>query len=454
MRVVLLGTGAADGWPNPFCRCDSCVQAAQRGELRAPTSALIDRAVLIDPGPGVPTAAVQHGQSLAAVRHILITHAHADHLAPQNLLYRSWVADTPLDIIGPPDALDVCREWVSPTAAVRFVPVAAGDRITLGDYTVRVLSARHRVFRDGDAVLYDLTGPVDSRLLWATDTGVWPSTWFDAVADAAYDAVFLDETFGERPDLGDDHLGFAGLTTMITFLRDVAAIGPRTDVVAVHLGHHNPPEPALSTVLSRHGARPGRDGEMVRVGAHEGAPPSRTLVSGGVRSGKSRYAQDLLAHHREVTVVATGGVHDDDPDWVARVAEHRRRRPSTWTTVETSDVVAVLEAATVPVLVDCLGTWLTATIDRHGLWDVGSGDERPADDGHAAIDGEIDNLVRACRSSRVPVVMVTNEVGSGVVPPSRAGRMFRDLLGRVNTEVAQACDTVVLMVAGRPLVVR
>jgi len=266
MEVLLLGSGAADGWPNPFCHCPSCTAARLGGPVRGQTAALIDDVLMIDCGPEAPAAAGRYGRSLAGVRKLLITHAHTDHLGPQVLLFRSWIADAgELEVIGPAAALDECRPWVGPDDPVRFTPVTAGQQLILDGYAVRVLPARHRVFRDGDAVLYDVTGPDGTRLLWAADTGRWPEPWLGAVADARYDAVFLEETFGDHEALSDGHLGFDGFAATLRGLRAHRALTDRTDVVAVHLGHHNPPEPQLRARLSALGARPGRDGEVIRL---------------------------------------------------------------------------------------------------------------------------------------------------------------------------------------------
>ena len=264
MEVVLLGTGAADGWPNPFCRCDSCLDALRRGEVRGQTAALVDDELLIDCGPEVPGAAVRHGRTLAGVGHLLITHAHADHLGPQVLLSRSWVPGAgPLEVVGPAAALEVCVPWIGPGDPVRLVPVAAGDRLTVGGYDVRVLPARHRVFDDGDAVLYDVTGPDGARILWATDTGPWPEDWFAAVRGARYDAVFLEETLGDREDISQAHLGLPRFGDLIRSLRSAGAVDDHSEIVAVHLGHHNPPLDQLAGRLGEHGARAGFDGEVV-----------------------------------------------------------------------------------------------------------------------------------------------------------------------------------------------
>lgn len=164
----------------------------------------------------------------------------------------------------------------------------------------------------------------------------------------------------------------------------------------------------------------------------------RVLVTGGVRSGKSRHAEGLVSG--EVRYVAPGPQRDD-ADWAARVAAHRARRPDSWETVETRDLATAL-ATDRPVLVDCLGTWLTGVIDEAGRWDD------PQDALAAWVDGLVDEAVAALRDD---VVLVTNEVGLGVVPEHRSGRLFRDLLGSVNQRFGAACDEVHLVVAGRVL---
>ena len=171
---------------------------------------------------------------------------------------------------------------------------------------------------------------------------------------------------------------------------------------------------------------------------------SRILVTGGVRSGKSRYAESLLPADVEVVYLTPGYPADDDPEWAARIAAHRLRRPPTWTTVETVELAATLAQSKAPVLIDCLGTWLTRLIDSWQAWDAAESDlaER--------IGQETAALAEAV-AAHPQVVIVTNEVGWGVVPEHRAGRLFADNLGRINQAVAAVCDPVFLMVAGRPV---
>lgn len=171
----------------------------------------------------------------------------------------------------------------------------------------------------------------------------------------------------------------------------------------------------------------------------------KVLVTGGVRSGKSRHAEALLGEE-PATYVAPGptAAEDPDPDWADRLAAHRARRPAAWTTLESRDLASAL-AVPGPVIVDCLGTWLSAVVDTARLW------EAPGDEVHAHVGALLDDAVTALDGAVGPVVLVTNEVGLGVVPSHRSGRLFRDLLGTVNQRLAGRCDEVHLVVAGRVL---
>jgi adenosylcobinamide kinase/adenosylcobinamide-phosphate guanylyltransferase len=188
------------------------------------------------------------------------------------------------------------------------------------------------------------------------------------------------------------------------------------------------------------------------------ARPNRTLVLGGVRSGKSVWAEAAASTAAvgratvtgtpEVTYVATAPDRPDDPEWAERVAAHRARRPAGWRTVQTGDLAGALTAAGPGdvLLVDDIGSWLTRVIDDVGGWQ----DRSRLDLVRAATD----DLLAAWRATSGRVVAVSNEVGYGVVPASYAGRLFRDEQGRLNTMLAAESDEVVLVVAGIPMWLR
>jgi adenosylcobinamide kinase/adenosylcobinamide-phosphate guanylyltransferase len=409
--------------------------------LRGQTAALLDGVLLLDCGPETPHAAQRAGLDLTGLRHVLITHAHPDHCAPAFLLFRSWVGSAPLDVVGPPEVVEQARMWVAPDSPVNFVEVSAGDRLTLASYDVRVLAAQHG--DEGACVLYDVTGP-DGRLLYATDTGPLPEATVEAVRGAAFDVVLLEETFGDLTTHGTDHLDLRTFPEQLRRLQAVGAVTGSTDVAAVHLSHHNPPTPELSRRLAAWGARVVDDGAC--LGSRPSRPATgRTLVVGGARSGKSREAERLLAAETEVVYVATAYPADHDDEWASRVRLHQERRPAHWTTVETTDLVPLLESPGPPLLVDCLTLWLTRVMDRHGAWD----DATWAETGEQAVLDEVDRLAMAWRTTGRRVVAVTNEVGQGVVPETSAGRRFRDLMGHLNARIAADTEEVSWCVAGR-----
>ncbi|RUP27814.1 MAG: bifunctional adenosylcobinamide kinase/adenosylcobinamide-phosphate guanylyltransferase [Mycolicibacterium sp.] len=170
----------------------------------------------------------------------------------------------------------------------------------------------------------------------------------------------------------------------------------------------------------------------------------RTLVLGGIRSGKSQWAEDWIARAAgpdgPVRYVATGSV-DGDADFAARVSAHRNRRPAHWSTVESADVAATLRdpAAT---MVDDIGGWLVAAMDRRAAWSGGS------------IQADVDELAAAVDEFTAPLALVSPEVGLTVVPATESGRRFADQLGSLNQRLAAVCDRVVLVVAGQPLTVK
>lgn len=171
----------------------------------------------------------------------------------------------------------------------------------------------------------------------------------------------------------------------------------------------------------------------------------RILVTGGVRSGKSKHAETLLSGVEDVTYIAPGRPADGtDHDWDSRVAAHRSRRPASWSTCETPAVDEAIRQSTGAVLLDCLGTWVAAVLDENGLW------EQPSATVDAAVSGRLEDLCDAVGAA-CDAVIVTNEVGLGVVPSHRSGRLFRDALGTVNQRVAAVCDEVHLVIAGRVL---
>lgn len=170
--------------------------------------------------------------------------------------------------------------------------------------------------------------------------------------------------------------------------------------------------------------------------------PGTALVLGGARSGKSTWAEQQLAGCEDVEYVATSIVDPDDAEWVERVALHRARRPASWRTTETVELPEVLGAADeAPVLVDCLAVWLDRVLFESGAWDDAEG-------WRDVVEERVSSLVGALSITPRDVILVSNEVGQGVVPATASGRLYRDELGRLNTRVAAAVDEVWFCTAG------
>ncbi|MGQ4617245.1 bifunctional adenosylcobinamide kinase/adenosylcobinamide-phosphate guanylyltransferase [Nocardia sp. R7R-8] len=176
------------------------------------------------------------------------------------------------------------------------------------------------------------------------------------------------------------------------------------------------------------------------------ATPRSTLVLGGARSGKSAFAEDLAVRAGgPVRYLATAVPDPADHDFAERIAKHRGRRPAGWSTIESADPTVVLTASvpTPPAvtLIDDIGTWLTARIDAREAWESPRGTVSP----------DTDALVAAVAAYTGDLVIVSPEVGMGVIPATRSGRLFRDEIGTLNQRLAQICDEAFLVVAGLPV---
>ncbi len=179
-------------------------------------------------------------------------------------------------------------------------------------------------------------------------------------------------------------------------------------------------------------------------------PWRRALVLGGIRSGKSEYAEGLVAAATTVRYVATARRNALDPEWEARIEAHRARRPGTWSTTEVGDdpiAMPDLLAGAEPyatMLVDDLGTWVA------GVTEITSQDE--AD--RARFDEVASRLAAAVRACPARLVLVSPEVGLSVVPATESGRSFADALGAINRAIAAECDAVALVIAGNAVPVK
>jgi adenosylcobinamide kinase/adenosylcobinamide-phosphate guanylyltransferase len=176
-----------------------------------------------------------------------------------------------------------------------------------------------------------------------------------------------------------------------------------------------------------------------------------TFVTGPVRSGKSRFAERLaMESGGDVTYVATARTDPTDVEWVARIAHHVARRPAAWQTIETGllDAPSLVEIAGAgragaALLVDSLGTWLPAEMSAR--FEVGG---EPAALDIDALEAECSKAADALATSAARAIVVGDEAGWGLVPPYPSGRVFRDVLGRMQQRLAARAERAYLVVAG------
>ncbi|WP_329351111.1 bifunctional adenosylcobinamide kinase/adenosylcobinamide-phosphate guanylyltransferase [Streptomyces sp. NBC_01261] len=399
MELTLLGTGAPAGLPRPDCPCAAC--AVSLGvDARAATAVLVDGTLLLDLTPGAAFAAARAGHSLGGVRQVLLSHPHDGP-----------AVEVPAGLPQPGRVPDG-----------RELALLTGHRV-------------RAVAMDAPGTGYAVTGPDGQRVLYLPPGGA--PAGLEEGAGPSYDMVLADVV--GRPDA-------------LAKLRAVGAMGPATDVIAVHLDHDVPPGAELARRLAAVGARAVADGTTLTVGVYEDVPdvPRRTLVLGGARSGKSVEAERRLDAFPDVLYVATGGSRNGDTEWASRVSTHRERRPGSWRTAETCDLVPLLAEDGPPLLIDCLSLWLTDAMDSAGAWD----DTEWGDGGEKQLRERVRELTAAVRATRRTLVAVSNEVGSGIVPATASGRRYRDELGRLNAAIAGECEHVLLVVAGQALTLR
>lgn len=176
-----------------------------------------------------------------------------------------------------------------------------------------------------------------------------------------------------------------------------------------------------------------------------------TLILGGARAGKTAFAQQLAARQAgPVAYVATAEALDDE--MAVRIARHRAERPPHWLTVEAPRGVAAALAAAPPtsmMVLDCLTVLTSNLLLASATSDPPT--QAEADGADAAVATELDALLSWLKHSTADLVVVSNEVGLGVVPPTALGRLYRDVLGRANQRLAARADRVYLLIAGLAL---
>jgi phosphoribosyl 1,2-cyclic phosphate phosphodiesterase len=267
LRLRFLGTAAAEAYPAPFCNCHNCRVARRNGgrDLRRRTSVLVNDDLLLDFSPDVFAACQALGVDLTNLQTLCIGHNHDDHLAPENLAFRTkvFVSETELphlSIYAAQDALDristTLGEHLADTS-LSLNPVSAGATWVSGDYTLRALPAVHAT--NHECLLY-LVERGGHRFLYGTDTGPLSDQAWQMLAASPPDVALLDSTMGRLDGTG--HMGIGQVKSVAARLRQVC--GEKMPVVAYHFSHHtNPCYEELVRIYGEDGIRVAYDGMLL-----------------------------------------------------------------------------------------------------------------------------------------------------------------------------------------------
>jgi len=245
MRVHILGTGAAEGFPALFCDCLTCRRARAAGgkDIRSRVCLRIDEDILIDMPPDLLAQTHQAGFSLASIRHVLITHTHRDHFTPSELMWRdepfaAWQEPHTLDIYGPPHVGEMLRRAFDDDPAdhdIHYHTVRPFAPFGAGDFKVTAVEANHA--RDRGTVNYVLSRG-DRNLLLAFDTGWYAEQSWVALDAFKFDLVVMECTNGLADDPDAEHLSVAGVKRMHGELTRRGCVDSNTRFITVHFSHN------------------------------------------------------------------------------------------------------------------------------------------------------------------------------------------------------------------------
>jgi phosphoribosyl 1,2-cyclic phosphate phosphodiesterase len=269
MRLMFLGTAAAEGYPGIFCNCVSCREARALGgrNLRFRSALLVNDDLLIDFGPDLLAAAIRFNLSLWSVRTGLVTHAHSDHFYPANFEMRSKSftggEQIPmLQLFGPQDvAAALTAEYPDLSElSLETHTVHAFDQWVNRGYTFSAFHAYHAL-HGLEALFYSVEDGTHA-FLYATDTGPFPEDTWQALQGKSFDVIILEETLGDGKY--DQHLGFATFLEHVQRLRAEGMLRPGGRVIAHHMSHSgNPTHEKLEAIFAPHNVEVAYDGLVV-----------------------------------------------------------------------------------------------------------------------------------------------------------------------------------------------
>lgn len=254
MQIQFLGTSAADGWPGLFCNCRQCETARLLGRknIRTRTQTAIyadavgvgdtDEVLLIDLPPDTHTHVVQHGLRLDRIGHLLVTHSHDDHFDPKELSYRrakfaSPAPDFPLHIYGNENVGQRLKNAIADTEElnIQYYIVENFTSFQAGIYTVTPLPALHDPNERCLIYLIEFNG---KRILYGTDTGIFPDETFEFIAGKPLDAVTLDCTYCANT-VDTAHMGLPDAVDVKRRLDAIGCLKSNTKIILQHFSHIN-----------------------------------------------------------------------------------------------------------------------------------------------------------------------------------------------------------------------
>ena len=423
MHALLIGTGGTNGWPEDGCRCASCTRAAAGGLTRRPARVLVDGTLEFIPYRQIRTGTGQPGE---AAHHIAQLSGGFDITSPDG--GRLLLAAGPGQVPEPaPDASPYDIVLLDLLAGPAQLGRLRAAGLILGHTKVAALYADHRISSEQELArrceLWRAAVYQDGQLVTSLAPGVPEVIPAPATAAAGPHRTLI--IGGARSGKSTEaELRLAAEPT-VTYL----AAGPWAATA--------PPAATLAAATQVTATPPA----ATAPAAIQAAPPAASLATASV-------AAAWTSEHPDESPARVWPGPDGEPDteWAQRVARHQARRPPWWRTIESLDIAGTLRQESGAVLIDGIGTWLAAVMDEVGMWT----DDSPGAGASAELLGaRIDDLIDAWRQTSAIVVAVTDEVGSGLVPPYPAGRAFRDQLGWLNQRLAAESEVNLLVVAGR-----
>ncbi len=266
MRIIFLGTAAAEGYPGIFCNCTHCNEARALGgkNIRFRSAALVNNDLLIDFGPDLLAAAMRFNLNLSSVTTGLVTHAHSDHFYTSNFEMRSGSFTNHqtipmLRLYGPTEVQQQLEKEFPNLTDFRTEPhtVHAFDRWTSGGYTFQAFHAHHAL-GDLEALFYSVEKD-EHAFLYATDTGAFPEDTWQALMGKTFDVIILEETLGDGKY--DQHMGFESFLEHADKMRSLGMLRPGGRFIAHHMSHsNNPVHEKIEAILNPHGVEVAFDG--------------------------------------------------------------------------------------------------------------------------------------------------------------------------------------------------